>query len=361
MQAPPAARTARYRPSDEVDFVVVGSGAAGGIIARELSTAGFSVVVLEQGPRLTEQQFDHDEFGAFFRFSNVNDPATQPQTFRTTPTARTEPQIAAIYGRLVGGSNAHFTANVWRLRPSDFNEAQPARRSRRRQFRRLADRLRRSRAVLHEGGLGDRRVGRARAVRRATLAPLPDAAAAGEVVRRAHGPRRGQTGLALAAGADGDQLAVLQRAARLPALRLLPVLQVRVPGEVHLDGDDAARGGGDGPLRDPAEQLRGARRDEQRTAAPPACPTSTGPASKQFQRAKAVVLCANGAETPRAAAQLVDRRASRTGSRTPAAWWAAPDVQHLRRRERAVPRAPAQRVQERAEHAHRARLLRFGP
>ena len=65
-QRPPAAR---FRPSDTVDFVIVGSGAAGGIIAKELSTAGFSVVVLEQGPRLTESQFDHDEFGAFMRRS----------------------------------------------------------------------------------------------------------------------------------------------------------------------------------------------------------------------------------------------------------------------------------------------------
>ena len=49
---------ARFRPSDVVDFVIVGSGAAGGIMAKELSTAGFSVVVLEQGPRLTEAEFD---------------------------------------------------------------------------------------------------------------------------------------------------------------------------------------------------------------------------------------------------------------------------------------------------------------
>jgi len=65
---------ARFRPSDIVDFVIVGSGAAGGILAKELSTAGFTVVVLEQGPRLTEQQFDHDEFGTFFRSLNSNDP-----------------------------------------------------------------------------------------------------------------------------------------------------------------------------------------------------------------------------------------------------------------------------------------------
>ncbi len=114
---------ARFRPSDEVDFVIVGSGAAGGIIAKELSTAGFTVVVLEQGPRLTESQFDHDEYGTFMRAKNANDPATQPQTFRPTPQDEAKEQLALIYGRLVGGSNAHFTGNVWRLRPIDFDEA----------------------------------------------------------------------------------------------------------------------------------------------------------------------------------------------------------------------------------------------
>jgi len=48
---------------------------------------------------------------------------TQPQTFRATPEDEAKPQLSLIYGRLVGGSNAHFTANFWRLRPSDFNEA----------------------------------------------------------------------------------------------------------------------------------------------------------------------------------------------------------------------------------------------
>ena len=33
----------------EVDFVIIGSGAAGGVMAKELSMAGFDVVVLEQG------------------------------------------------------------------------------------------------------------------------------------------------------------------------------------------------------------------------------------------------------------------------------------------------------------------------
>jgi choline dehydrogenase-like flavoprotein len=113
----------RFRPNDVVDFVIVGSGAAGGIIAKELSTAGHSVVVLEQGPRLTERDFDHDEFGTFMRGHNINDPATQPHTFRATAQQTAQRQQALIYGRLVGGSNAHFTGNFWRMRPSDFNEA----------------------------------------------------------------------------------------------------------------------------------------------------------------------------------------------------------------------------------------------
>ncbi len=113
----------RFSPSDTVDFVIVGSGAAGGIIAKELSTAGHSVVLLEQGPRLRASEFDHDEFGTFMQSKLANNPATQPQTFRTSATDTAKQAYALIYGRLVGGSNAHFTANFWRLRPIDFNEA----------------------------------------------------------------------------------------------------------------------------------------------------------------------------------------------------------------------------------------------
>jgi len=59
--APLQTTTVQYKPEDEVDFVVVGSGAAGGVVAKELSTAGFKVVVLEQGPWRSEKDFVHDE------------------------------------------------------------------------------------------------------------------------------------------------------------------------------------------------------------------------------------------------------------------------------------------------------------
>jgi len=49
-----------------VDFIVVGSGAAGGVIAREPSQAALTVLVFEQGPRLSPADFEHDELKYWF-------------------------------------------------------------------------------------------------------------------------------------------------------------------------------------------------------------------------------------------------------------------------------------------------------
>ena len=73
----------------------------------------------------------------------------------------------------------------------------------------------------------------------------------------------------------------------------------------------------------------------------------------QLQRAKAVVLCANGAETPRLLLNSESSRFPQRPGELQRRGRQAPDVQHLFRGQRAV-RAPAQRVQERAEHPHGA-------
>ena len=112
----------RYRPSDRVDFVVIGAGAAGGVMAKELSTAGFRVVVLEQGPYLKERDFKHDEFGTVIRNALTNDPKRQPNTFRKTAADNAQVRPAVTYGRMVGGGTAHFTANYWRFHEIDFVE-----------------------------------------------------------------------------------------------------------------------------------------------------------------------------------------------------------------------------------------------
>ena len=121
--APLQQSTIHYRPDEEVDFVVVGSGAAGGIIAKELSTAGFKVVVLEQGPWRTEKDFVHDEIKVFQQSWLTNDWGKSPNTFRKTEKEKANVQPCVMYGRMVGGTSNHFSANFWRFREIDFKEA----------------------------------------------------------------------------------------------------------------------------------------------------------------------------------------------------------------------------------------------
>lgn len=111
-----------YKPSEEVDFVIVGSGAAGGVLAKELSTNGFRVVVLEQGPYLTESDFTHNEIEVFTNSLLTNHFDKQPTSFRKTPQDAAKKQRCVVYGSCVGGSSVHFTANYWRLHEIDFNE-----------------------------------------------------------------------------------------------------------------------------------------------------------------------------------------------------------------------------------------------
>lgn len=115
-------RAATFRPSDKVDFLVIGSGAAGGVMAKELSTAGFKVVVLEQGPYLRDQDFVHDEIKGFFQGQLMNDWKRQPNTFRKTEADKAVRQPAVLYGRVVGGGTVHFTGNFWRFKELDFRE-----------------------------------------------------------------------------------------------------------------------------------------------------------------------------------------------------------------------------------------------
>jgi choline dehydrogenase-like flavoprotein len=116
----------RYRDSHKVDFAIVGSGAAGGVMARELARNGFQVVLFEQGPRLGPAQFQHDELSHWFLAGITNDPRVSPQSFRASAS---EPTVVSrfgrnplFYARMVGGSSAHFTGNYWRLREIDFDE-----------------------------------------------------------------------------------------------------------------------------------------------------------------------------------------------------------------------------------------------
>ena len=117
--------TVRYPTSEEVDFVIIGSGAAGGVIAKELSTNGFSVVVMEQGPYLRPFQFSHDEVENYFGEGLDGRLQDHPHSFRASADQDAAPAFfmpSLFYAKAVGGSTLHFAANYWRLRPVDFQE-----------------------------------------------------------------------------------------------------------------------------------------------------------------------------------------------------------------------------------------------
>ncbi len=117
----------KFDLSEPVDFAIIGSGSAGGILAKELSTNGFNVVVFEQGPYRKASDFTHDELGVLFREELAGGgPAVSGQTFRRdeSETAKTPANAVspAYYAQTVGGSSVHYTGNFWRFREIDFNE-----------------------------------------------------------------------------------------------------------------------------------------------------------------------------------------------------------------------------------------------
>jgi len=118
----------KYAPSSEIDFLVIGSGAAGAVMAKELSVAGFSVVVLEQGPWGAyghEQDYSKDELQN--RFPDpvdglMSDPTKQRNTFRRNASEKAAPGRHS-YGCVIGGGTVTYGASSWRHLPWEFDEA----------------------------------------------------------------------------------------------------------------------------------------------------------------------------------------------------------------------------------------------
>ena len=93
-------------------MLIVGAGAAGGVLSKELAEAGFKVVVLEAGPHwVPERDFVSDEKGA-------------QQLYWTDPrvTAGKDPiELGAnVTGKGVGGSTVHYSMVALRMHESDF-------------------------------------------------------------------------------------------------------------------------------------------------------------------------------------------------------------------------------------------------
>ena len=105
----------------KTDVVIIGVGAAGGILAAELAKSGMKVVGLERGPRLKTLDFEpHDELRYFERQDLRPDPKRQPVTWRPNDKARAHPLNSLNYGNQAGGGTVHYGTLSWRMHADDF-------------------------------------------------------------------------------------------------------------------------------------------------------------------------------------------------------------------------------------------------
>jgi gluconate 2-dehydrogenase alpha chain len=110
----------------KVDVVTVGAGWTAGILAQQLTAAGYRVLSLEQGPaRWATPDFEHNHDQLRYSIRN----AMMVNLGKETWTWRPNPRLPALpmrqYGSFhpgqgVGGAGVHWAAQVWRFYPSDF-------------------------------------------------------------------------------------------------------------------------------------------------------------------------------------------------------------------------------------------------
>jgi choline dehydrogenase-like flavoprotein len=105
-------RMARYRDEDEVDMLIVGCGAGGGVLAQRLARKGWRVVVLERGPFwdpdrdwVSDEAGSHKLFWTDKRIVGGSDPVQMGKNNS---------------GHGVGGSMVHYAGYTPRFHPSDF-------------------------------------------------------------------------------------------------------------------------------------------------------------------------------------------------------------------------------------------------
>jgi choline dehydrogenase-like flavoprotein len=109
---PQAERMRRYADGDEVDLVIVGCGAGGGVLAQRLTRAGWRVVVLEKGPFWDpDRDWVSDEAGSHKLYW------TDPRVIGGSDPVELGKNNS---GHGVGGSMVHYAGYTPRFHPSDF-------------------------------------------------------------------------------------------------------------------------------------------------------------------------------------------------------------------------------------------------
>lgn len=107
--------------TEKTEVVIVGVGAAGGIIAAELTKAGMKVIGLERGPRLKTADFEGlDELRYFERQDLRPNIKREPVTWRPNADAHAAPMPVLNNGNQAGGGTVHYGTLSWRMHEDDF-------------------------------------------------------------------------------------------------------------------------------------------------------------------------------------------------------------------------------------------------
>ena len=109
----------------KVDVVTIGAGWTGGIIAAELTKAGFSVLSLERGAMRSSSDFVqvHDEWRYGINYGLMQDCSKESVTFRHNPNETALPMRkmgSFLLGNNVGGAGVHWNGWTFRFMPYDF-------------------------------------------------------------------------------------------------------------------------------------------------------------------------------------------------------------------------------------------------
>ena len=102
---------------DEFDVCVIGTGAGGGVMIKELTQAGFSVVALERGPVVQPSQFIDDELSIVVRAELFSPDQLETsrrfgRSFATLETGQQDEVLAALEaGRAAGWPDGEVTSS----------------------------------------------------------------------------------------------------------------------------------------------------------------------------------------------------------------------------------------------------------
>ncbi|HEY1700754.1 MAG TPA: GMC family oxidoreductase [Trebonia sp.] len=97
--------------SNEYEFIIIGTGAGGGTIARQLAEAGRKILILERGDFLPQERENWDPKSVFIDGRYVS---------QDTWYDRHGKAFAPNASYYVGGATKRYGAALFRLRPSDF-------------------------------------------------------------------------------------------------------------------------------------------------------------------------------------------------------------------------------------------------